>query len=921
MRPLMLRMSAFGPYAGETVINMETLGNKGLYLVTGDTGAGKTTIFDAICYALYGEPSGKNRDASMFRSKYAQPETPTLVELVFSHADKEYTVKRNPEYSRPSKRGDGLTKQTAGAELRMPDGRILTKSGEVTSEIEKLLGINRDQFAQIVMIAQGDFMDLLLADTKKRQEIFRELFKTGYYQQLQIRLEEKRKEVSGLVEDGKKSVAQYVSGIAVDADDVLSIEVDKAKDGLLTTEDILELIEKLLEQDLIAKDKLNGELQQINKELETVNSNIGAAETITKTKRALAESEEALATLLPEEEECKKVFESAQKAYKGKDELVKAAAEIEAELENYDSVEKLQNEIDADIKEQTVSASLVEEKETKVIQIQTEIESLKKEQASFKDVSTVIEKLANEIDKINIQIENLDELAEDYGTYLDELEEVDHAQKQYAEDEAALNVAVHKYELLDKAFRKGQAGILAQSLEEGEACPVCGSTLHPAKASLSDEVPTEVELKIARENADKARNTANESSTKSGAKKAAADTHSKELLRKAGKLLGSDNIDKLDESIEVAKTSLLQKKSELNGQLTSEKSKEKRKVEVDKLIPEAETKEKALTGEISELKENLSSVKTKVAQLNKQIEALKKSLKYATKAEARVKLDELTAAVEKLQTEYDSADKALKNKSDRILSLKSQIESFKKTMESAKTIDLEEQKGRKAELDLSLATAIEKSQAIAGRLETNEGIKANIEMKSNRISDVEKQLQWIAALADTAGGKIKGKDKIMLETYIQTTYFDRIIRRANLRLLAMSGAQYELKRQGEATNAKSQSGLELGVIDHYNGTERSVKTLSGGESFMASLSLALGLSDEVQASAGGIRVDTMFVDEGFGSLDPESLDMAYKALSNLTEGNKLVGIISHVEQLKEKIDNQIIVTKAKTGGSHVEVRV
>ena len=187
------------------------------------------------------------------------------------------------------------------------------------------------------------------------------------------------------------------------------------------------------------------------------------------------------------------------------------------------------------------------------------------------------------------------------------------------------------------------------------------------------------------------------------------------------------------------------------------------------------------------------------------------------------------------------------------------------------------------------------------------------------MAEVERKLQWVKALADTANGKLSGKDKIMLETYIQTTYFDRIIRRANLRLITMSSGQYELIRLKEADNAKSQSGLDLGVIDHYNGSRRSVKTLSGGESFMASLSLALGLSDEVQSSAGGIRIDTMFVDEGFGSLDPEALDMAYKALAGLIEGNRLVGIISHVADLKDRIDRQIVVTKEKSGGSRIEI--
>ena len=279
MRPLNLKLSAFGPYAGRIDIPMEKLGSQGLYLITGDTGAGKTTIFDAICFALFGEASGPNRDATMFRSKYAEADTPTEVELTFLHGGKEYFVKRNPEYMRPTKKGnkDGETKQTANAELHTPDGRVYSKVKEVTARIEEILGINKDQFSQIAMLAQGDFLKLLLADTKDRQEIFRELFRTQLYQTLQYRLEDKRKDIYGQVQDGRKSVNQYIKGIQVDPDDVLSIEVEKAKKEELTSEAVIELLDKLTDQDSALKDKLDGELKKINDDLEAVNQKIGAA--------------------------------------------------------------------------------------------------------------------------------------------------------------------------------------------------------------------------------------------------------------------------------------------------------------------------------------------------------------------------------------------------------------------------------------------------------------------------------------------------------------------------------------------------------------------------------------------------------------------------------------------------------------------
>jgi len=346
MRPLNLKLSAFGPYAGRIDIPMDELGSQGLYLITGDTGAGKTTIFDAICFALYGEASGPNRDASMFRSKYAQPDMPTEVELTFLHGGKEYKVRRNPEYYRPKKSGDGFTKQPADAQLNMPDGRVYSKVKDVTAKVEELMGINKDQFSQIAMLAQGDFLKILLADTKQRQEIFRELFQTQLYQTLQYRLEDRRKDLYGRVEDGKKSVKKDILDIKVDKDDVLSIEVEKAQSGSMTTEDVLELLKKLTEQDAVLREKLNDELQKIGDELEVVNKKIGAASEVEKARKAKADAEEMLKTEIPKLEQRTIERDKAKTALVEKDKYNKEAATIEGELPDYDKVGLLQKELE-----------------------------------------------------------------------------------------------------------------------------------------------------------------------------------------------------------------------------------------------------------------------------------------------------------------------------------------------------------------------------------------------------------------------------------------------------------------------------------------------------------------------------------------------------------------------------------------------
>lgn len=920
MRPLVLKISAFGPYAGETVIPMQELGTKGLYLITGDTGAGKTTIFDAICYALFGEPSGDSRDISMLRSKYADPNTPTEVDLLFTHNGKEYRVVRNPEYERPAKRGDGLTKQVANACLYMPDGRTVTKLKDVTDAVENLLGINREQFSQIAMIAQGDFKKLLIADTKQRQEIFRELFKTSYYQKLQMSLEAKRKEIYGIVEDGKKIVNQYIGDISVDENNVLALEVEKAKRGELVVDDILELIGKLLSQDKDIKAQTDKDLANINKELESINAGIGAAETANKAKEAVERAEASLREAIPEEERLKDRFENAKNELKQKDELTKQVAEIDAELENCVQIEKLMDEIKAVGNEFSQNEEFLAKKEEEKTTTESNLKELRKECDLIKDVGISIEKLNNELEKIEKTEKELVELTDEYGNYTNEAELLKQAQKAYGQDNATYVELKHIFDAKEQAFRDGQAGILAASLVEGQKCPVCGSTSHPEKAIVTSEIPSETELKEAKEDAEKAREKATKSSNKAGSIKTSVELKLEQLKKNANRLLELDDIEELDKKIALKRESVVLKKNDIVNELDDVKAKAERKKQLEKLIPETETRIKNIDAEITALKEKLSGMQATISEKNDLVKKLQDKLTIATKAEAEDKKKELESLAKTLQENYDKTDEELKEISKNIVALKAEIESGKKTLEGAKIIDIEAEKANREIYESRQSEVINTLKAVDSRIDRNETIFSHIKSQSDKIAETEKQLQWVAALADTANGKLRGKEKIMLETYIQTTYFDRIISRANLRFMKMSGGQYELKRQDEASNSKSQSGLELGVIDHYNGTERSVKTLSGGESFMASLSLALGLSDEVQSSAGGINVETMFVDEGFGSLDSDSLDQAYKALASLTEGNRLVGIISHVAELKSKIDYQIIVKKEKSGGSFVSIQ-
>ena len=933
MRPILLKMSAFGPYAGNTIIEFDKLGDRGLYLICGDTGAGKTTIFDAICYALYGEASGKLRDASMLRSKYADNTTPTEVELLFLHNDKEYRVIRNPEYYRPSKRGEGLTKQPQDASLYMPDGSVISKAKDVNKAIEELLSLNCDQFFQISMIAQGSFRELLISDTNKRQAIFRELFKTGFYLKLQDKLAEERKEISNSVSDSKKSIEQYVRDIMVDEDDVLSIEVENAKAGLMLTENIIELANSLVEKDEALANKNDKELIKVNRELEQVNSDIGIVENAIKSKELLENSINEYEVKMPLEEAINKEFKNARKELSKKDEFVQELSRVESEIEKYEDINNINALINSlsDNRENNslkLNKALAEKEKTA-----GDLSELRSELDGLKNVGVSIEELKNKLEKLDERIKELDELNEENNKYINGKRELEALTAQYIEDNDRFKRLRDVYEEMEQAFRDGQAGILASTLTEGEKCPVCGSVTHPDKAKLTDEIPSEAELNQAKVEASRARDKVNEASAEIKSKRTFVEVIKEQLNKKAAVLLSDSYKDDsesdersdvvLDESVvKSRKFEITTLRDELDAKLKSEREREKRKTEIeDKLISEYEDELKSIDEKIALLKIRIAEIDTSIDGHKVKGAKIKESLLFSDMSEALKRKDELTCTIDSIQSAYDNKEKEWNKIHDEVTGLKSTIESLRKSLKDVDTKDVSKMRECKANLEESRNELIRKIQEERTRIKINKNVLENIKDTAESLKETEKKLSLITALSKTANGDLSGKEKIKLETYIQTTYFDRIIRRANLRFMEMSSGQYELLRQRTASDIRGQSGLELVVIDHYNGTNRSVRTLSGGESFMASLSLALGLSEEVQSSAGGVSVDTLFVDEGFGTLDSDSLDLAYKALTNVSEGNRLVGIISHVAELRNKIDNQIIVKKEKSGGSVAAVRV
>lgn len=920
MRPTKLTISAFGPYAGRIELDMDKLGSSGLYLITGDTGAGKTMIFDAITFALYGNPSGTSRDASMLRSKYADPSTPTEVDMEFTHNGETYKIRRNPDYERPAKRGSGMVKQNADADLICPDGKTYSKVREVDKKILELLGIDRKQFSQIVMLAQGDFMQLLLADTKQRQEIFRELFQTKFYQLIQNRLKSDSKNVYGACMDAKKSIEQYIADIRCEESSIYHPQLETAKAGKLSIEKVIELLGYIIEADEKDENASKDRLADLDDRAASVNEKIGTARTAAQIKSKKEKLQEQESKLITAEADAKEKLKDEDAEKDKIASLKKAADDQERELPKYEAYEELCINLQATKEELSSSENQLAEKNRVIEALKTSISQMKDELAKI-DGDDNIDLITRQIaDETALQSE-LSDLQKDLKAFRQLEKEYKTAVDRYKEKRILYEKANAEYVQANRLFMDAQAGLLAKTLQDGIPCPVCGSVEHPDPAVLPGEAPTEEGLKKAKKKLDKAMEEANAASGSVNGSQGKMDTKKESVSSQVNKLLGSVTFEEAEEKAEELKASSKEKEEYLNKRLATLKKNAKRKKELEEKIPMEEEQVKQSESEKTDLSIKIAASKTKAEGLEKQVRNAKSELTHKDKAKAlqciaKIK-KEYTArekALEALQAEYNRVSEEYKTVVKEIKVLSDQL----KDMEEYSLSELEEER---ASITAKRNKLLEAQKRYNASLTANRAIEKNIKASYKEYNQLEAKYRWISSLSNTANGLISGKDKIMLETYIQTTYFERIIRRANLRFMIMSDGQYELKRSEDAENLRSQSGLELSVIDHYNGTTRSVKTLSGGESFLASLSLALGLSDEIQSSAGGVQIDTMFVDEGFGTLDADALEQAYNALASLTDGHRLVGIISHVDTLKEKISKQIVVRKERTGGSTAKISI
>ena len=1007
MKPLKLTMSAFGSYAGTETIDFTALGTKGLYLITGETGAGKTTIFDAISFALFGEASGKTRDkCQMLRSDFAKEKTKTCVELEFTSKDKRYKIKRT------------IREKSQDADLILPDGMGVSGLRNIESKIAEVVGLDRAQFAQIVMIAQNDFLQFLQSNTDKRLEILRRIFDTEALKQFQEQL----KALAKQKEDERKAFLRDFERYQVDVykrneqfiEWETQIKTDKAtltkadkqlekydKQGrnlaanLAVAKELYNKFTDLAQAQLnfkehntktddMAKAKIRAARGEIalHKVKPLVDKAHEAATNYTQAQEDLANAKQQEITANTELEQVTltiKTLSPLDKAQKAFDKLVN---EWEKATQKQETLTTLQTDHQEIIEKQNQQ----NETQKKLTTTQDELKNL----PPIDDCQTELDKIATTLKEEDTKLKKLSSLQTDLATITDKQGVLKKEKETFEKLNATFNEVNEHYQKLEEAILCSQAGVIAGNLLEGKPCPVCGSTNHPSPAKLSDANITEGALKKAREAKEKAqakRETASMScNTLQGEISTLITRFDADLspfisdvtLNRAVTLLPEiisttqTTVTALSEKKTFAETSLRNLKTETENMTTKRdelnltvetlkseiKSLMKRFMsDLSKIISDAkwETCETKLSNLLIQTQTTVKELTTRKDIDEIALGELSKSWETATKRQEAAKTDvdsaktlvkERNTNEQKLLKVCDKAQTACKDAlqennfadeteytaslvtESELDELKEQVLAYEKNGEQL-TRDiarLEKETAGKKQPDMKkLQTEAETVQSKSEKLrQSRDEIKTRLSATETKLVDVrrvaadfeknEKTYAPINQLSDTASGKLD------FETFAQRTYFERVLHAANHRLKVMSQSRYSFLRKTDSDDGRKKMGLDIEVLDAYTGKARSAGSLSGGESFMASLSLALGLSDVVQQNAGGVHLDAMFIDEGFGSLDAEALELAVRTLSDIAGGNRIIGIISHVTELSERIDKQVHVKKT-TAGSTITLKV
>lgn len=927
MRPNKLVLSAFGPYASKVELDLSKLGENGVYLITGDTGAGKTTIFDAITFALFGKPSGDIRDVKTLRSEYANEEIETYVELDFIYHDEEYHIYRRPEYTYTHVQKNGEVKQRSKATdayFILPNGDRIVKPTEVTKQVEQLLGMKRDQFRQIAMIAQGSFLEILNADTKERGRLFEKVFMTSKYSVLMDRLNQMAKESSIALNDAKLRLQQIISDIRVP--EILQEQYEQTLKTFAMND--IQPVYDLLDNIIIGAKKgienLQKQKEQVQKQLQK-----SRKEETEKTKQLQdLLSLEKLLKEKPVKEEKANLYTERLKTDGEKyriqiDALKKEQAQIEHELPEYAGLTKLTAKL-AEIKKQ--GSSVLKDLETKTIlkkQLDEDITLKQKEAQILTDSELSLNKLfikEEEIEKKISAFYHASMIQSNYQNAVDNLKEKTQFLQESTDRKAMLQ---KQYDDAQLSYFANQAGLLASRLIKGEPCPVCGSIEHPHPASYSDQLVTQEEINQYKKKADQVEKEYQVSS------KACVDANLKmstlqnelELVLKSvtEQTIPLGNVKTF---IDEHTVQLKKEQKEISTRIKQLQQQSKRYQELLKMIPKLQQKLTALAEEVSQSEITQAKLSVEHEQIQKQVQETTAKLKYSSETEAKNRVAILAKQILEYQQQIDQLANESKLAMDELVYVSAQIDMLREKVDSS----IDEIPLQKNQLGLLQAEIenlqVQQEEILKSTHDTQmyesdaQDTKKKIKSESDAYQTKLSRYSSLRELADVAMGNGRSsKEKITLQEYVQIAYLDRMIHKANERYLSMSNQQYQLVRSAGTKDKRSHEALDLDVIDFSNGSIRPVSSLSGGESFIASLALALGMSDEIQSQAGGIQIDTMFIDEGFGTLDRDSLNNAIQTLMKLSGENRLVGIISHVKELKERIHKGIIVTK-DLHGSH-----
>lgn len=927
MKPLKLTMSAFGSYAGKNVIDF-TGQQQGIFLITGDTGAGKTTIFDAITYALYNQTSGGERNGNMMRSQYAQPETETYVELEFLYRGQTYRVRRNPDYKITKTLKNGKIREQKvphSVELTLPDGTVFPEKKNATdAKIIEILGLTADQFSQIVMIAQGDFLKLLYTKSDERKMIFSKLFRTDIYWKIQENLRRKSMEMDERIQENDRAFEQEKSRI---------IPLPESEE--LPLDELVERLRERLKDALKEQNLRRANVEELNKKItkyEEINKLFVSLEKIRQTGKELEARQ-------VESKERRQQIENALKADKvlvaeqqnlrqqqAVEQSVQAIAKMEETLtNNQEMFETLKTQLQEVEAEQKREAADIQKKMLALEQSFPSYEALqnaRSEEQQAKKVWEDLEKTSEEsFHKKEAGIAALKEQQKQQEQV------VEQTKKNWEQTSLSASESAKHYEHMYEAFLKEQAGILAENLSAGCPCPVCGSTVHPDPAKLSDHAVTELEV----EQAKKTRAAAEEKRDLAYAAFEAEKTEKQKLAQAVEKeeadfVLAQTIAKQQRKEAEQNYVSLQKIAEQIREKLVYPSLAEAKKqyAAMQKALAAAEQEIERKRQKVSELAEAMNTLKgQKLAEEENQKTAKKLAVKtekeYAKLLEKSGFVSEETyhlailpersrSKLEREEKEYES--QCLRQQSEQKL-LEKQVsgKTYTDTSELNEQLKAEKQALKETEKTyMELHTAYENDRSVL----------QNCAVYLEKGKKLESEDQVIKSLSKTANGRLSGSAKIDFETYIQRQYFKQIIHEANKRLLTMSNHQFILKLKEEAnTGRKTNEGLDLSVYSLVTDSERDVKTLSGGESFLAALAMALGLSDIVERSAGAIHPDMMFIDEGFGSLDAQSRQQAIEVLAELAGDSRMVGIISHVTELKEQIDRKLVVSRTDKGSRAV----